>query len=45
MLITLQVVALASGRAGETIRVMDTTGRLRYRATVVNADLLRAELP
>jgi hypothetical protein len=45
MLITLQVVALASGRAGETIRVMDTTGRLRYRATVISADLLRAELP
>lgn len=43
MLITMQVVCLGSGRAGDTIRVMDTTGRLRYSATVISAGLLRGE--
>ena len=44
MIITLPVICLASGRAGETIRVMDTTGRLRFRARIVSAQLLRGEL-
>ncbi len=44
MLITMPVICLGSGRAGETIRVMDTTGRLRYRARVMSADLVRGEL-
>jgi len=44
MLITMPVICLGPGRIGETIRVMDISGRLRYRAKVIGADLVRGEL-